>query len=743
MNAEAMMRSSRAQIGAARAAVTVLLSCWDDLCESEGFGSTLATTSETEARLDVTVVWPTGLRARASAAAASFASCVKDAFDLAVLGAASAEVGAVPALSAGDYEMPLCSDERQFLDLRALGVLGGLRPDQINTVRSLQPFALVESAGGRDLHIVGDAMAHLSEMLAPREHGHSRVAIWAHSSTPAFRSADPAARISIRRLADGVLDERLAVAEINYALGTNPDEVEANPMIAFDLIFNDLPLPRDPDDNLMARTSLLLTISEEFLRGMERSVEARRQPRRPYGSLESAAADAPWSEIDVTSSASGAEIGQALRGSDLGLGTYVDHHGQLTVLLQVGDAIYCRPIPAALPLDPSKESGTATEDASRQAAARWGLPDFVFTPAQARKGGASREIGDCTIVVGPRALAIQIKHRNPQVETDIAVEVGRLQKRIGKGAAQASGSMRSLSDRIIELTNARGRTIPVTGAELEWCRVVIVDDPNPPDIVISRDEHSPLPLVVLLRRDWDFLFDQLRSTSAVVDYLFRIGQDEAHKLGYEPARYFELAQADEKALEKGPAAWTQTLGVPTLSQPILPTAPASSMDEAGATVYRVILEDIASTPIDGPESDRMVVLAMLDRYPVAERAAIGRLLLTHLDDVTAPSDGVRWEFRRTILENGSLQLAFGACSSFNDILREAFNQWAMLRHHDFSQLQRVPAGQEHRTVAVLLTPRVDGARLWDTTSYTIIGDPGLTSEDLDQIRAIWDGTDAA
>jgi hypothetical protein len=51
---------------------------------------------------------------------------------------------------------------------------------------------------------------------------------------------------------------------------------------------------------------------------------------------------------------------------------------------------------------------------------------------------------------------------------------------------------------------------------------------------------------VLLRRDWEFLFEQLKSTRAVLGYLERVA-GEAWELGREAARYFRLAQADEAA----------------------------------------------------------------------------------------------------------------------------------------------------------------------------------------------------
>jgi len=48
---------------------------------------------------------------------------------------------------------------------------------------------------------------------------------------------------------------------------------------------------------------------------------------------------------------------------------------------------------------------------------------------------------------------------------------------------------------------------------------------------------------VLLRRDWEFVFEQLKSTSAVIAYFDRVA-GETVTLGNEFVRYYDLAQAD-------------------------------------------------------------------------------------------------------------------------------------------------------------------------------------------------------
>ena len=732
--------SAWSHIEAAAAARGSLAEHWEELCDRNLFGCEVVPFTATKGRLDVLVEWPPELARQANDASRLFATSIKAAFDDALLAAAIATSAAIERPNPEKYRMPLCSDGNDFQSQLDDGRLAGLRPDQLRLVRSFQPFVLADRHDDAEAVRTGRALAQLRELLSSQPGTQGYLGVWAHSAEPLFESLEAGGKVVGVALADGLLERRLPVAEFTCA-GVRADRVQVNPMVAFDLVFSAPPYPSDPDDNLIARTALILATAKQFIRRMEGFVEERRNNGRPpFEFLIPVFRGAPWGEVDLSAIENGPEIDQGLRDSDLGLATYYDEDGNISILLRVGDRTYVRPIPGALAMDPTMDVGTAAEEASRKAASLWGLPDFVLTPTLLKKSEALREIGDCTVVVGSRALAVQVKHRTPQTTDDLETEIRRTQKRVRKAAGQAAGSIRSLTGRQVDLVNSRGRTIPITGSELQWCRVVIIDHPDAPDrIVVRPQDHGPLPLVALLRRDWDFLFDQLRSTSAVVDYLFRVAGDESHELGHEPARYFSLAKADEETTNTGkPASWTSVANATPFSRPILPTIPASNMDEPGATVYRLILEDIAQTPFERDETDRLKILSMLDRYPVSARCELGRLLLTHLDDVakTKPAE-VKWQFRRTILDEGYLQLAFGAASSFSELHREAFMQWAMLRHHEFSQLREPHEFHEHRTVAVLLTPREDGVRIWDTTSFTLFGDLGLSDEEIAQMRMLW------
>lgn len=57
-----------------------------------------------------------------------------------------------------------------------------------------------------------------------------------------------------------------------------------------------------------------------------------------------------------------------------------------------------------------------------------------------------------------------------------------------------------------------------------------------------------------------------------------------------------------------------------------------------------------------------------------------------------------------------------------------------------AQSPRTPRFKDHAdavSVGVLLTPRTDGLRDWDTTMATVIGDPELTDDELQQDRELW------
>jgi hypothetical protein len=251
---------------------------------------------------------------------------------------------------------------------------------------------------------------------------------------------------------------------------------------------------------------------------------ARRSPRR-------------WTEDELNS----------LKASELGLGV-VKEADHLSLIVSTPEGIFERVIPDASPLPQRITRGIAAETAIQDAAATWGLPDFVMRPRVERKGSGVREISDGLLVVGERGAVVQAKSRDVEPR-DPARECHCLSKQIKLAIKEADGTVRQMAAKTTQMLNGRGRSISVNGNTISWVAVVIIEHPDSDYEITPID--SRIPAVVLLRRDSEFLFNQLRSTRAVVDYLHRVGEP-VKVLGSEPERYYELAADDRHAAAAPP-----------------------------------------------------------------------------------------------------------------------------------------------------------------------------------------------
>jgi len=101
-----------------------------------------------------------------------------------------------------------------------------------------------------------------------------------------------------------------------------------------------------------------------------------------------------------------------------------------------------------------------------------------------------------------------------------------------------------------------------------------------------------------------------------------------------------------------------------------------------------------------------------------------------------PDDGLVWKLRSVRGSVGHAHLAFGACShpASSDV-QGAFKLWVQLRHHDVLAVRKDVDGLT--TVAVLLTPRQDGMRPWDTTVVAVSGDVKFSTDQLEMLRGLW------
>lgn len=409
--------------------------------------------------------------------------------------------------------------------------------------------------------------------------------------------------------------------------------------------------------------------------------------------------------------------------------------GMLTLIVDTPAGVLVRHIPNASPLPANNERGTAAEEAVRDAAAIWGLPDFTFRNRVIDVGPGRRELGDAILVVGSTGVVVQVKTRDPP--SDLPDRERRwIEKQVTSALAQARGTIRRLKLKPARLTNARGRVIEIDGKVLRWVSVIVIDHPDPPPDVLVDLPESDTSATVMLRRDWEFLFDQLRSTRAVVGYLERIG-NEPLALGDEPARYFELAGADQDADPDDIDPELLGPGARRVSAPLLPISVAPA-DRPAHLLVRSIFEDVALANLTREdERDRLAVLAELDGLPVNHRAQIGHFLLDGLRDsrAGARADETVWKLRRILGSRDTMHLAFGVCSRFSPEHRDLFAAWVQLRHHDHLLSRR--DSSDFMTIGVLLSPRRDGVRAFDTTMYAVRGELGFSDIEIEAMREAW------
>jgi hypothetical protein len=404
---------------------------------------------------------------------------------------------------------------------------------------------------------------------------------------------------------------------------------------------------------------------------------------------------------------------------------------EMQLVIDTNEGPFLRSISAALPRRLQREQGKEAESATHAAAAIWGLADFVFEPAHRRRNAGVRELGDGVLVLGDLAVVLQVKSREV-TSAESERERRWIQKAVRKALAQGSGTIREFCREPADLTNLRGRSIQLGGDDLEWLVAVIVDHDDPPD---DLSLQPPSNAVVLLRRDWDFLFEQLKSTHGVARYLKRVAGDPV-VLGGEPIRYYELASGDQVAPQKVLDEAYLLPGAQLVHEPLLPIAPAATEDEADHRLFRAILEDIASIRLrTTPEEIRIRALACLDSLPTQQRAMAGQFLRDGFLEARRAKGGVLWRQRR-ISGEGATQLALVACSRLDKELEAAFCAWVELRHYEFTErLDR----DDSVTVGVLVTPRRTRKKAWDTTMAFAEGRLDFSPKELAAYRKVWKG----
>ncbi|PPF61587.1 hypothetical protein C5E11_14830 [Clavibacter michiganensis] len=166
-------------------------------------------------------------------------------------------------------------------------------------------------------------------------------------------------------------------------------------------------------------------------------------------------------------------------------------------------------------------------------------------------------------------------------------------------------------------------------------------------------------------------------------------------------------------------------------------APAGTDDDEAHGMFRIVLEDLATTDFEDEKIDDVQkALGSLDTLPVGHRSELGRILLDTLQAFDRlGSESVNWRFRSYLAGPDTVQLGFGVCSTFNESIKLSFRNWVLLRHHERGV--RVGSAEGLNSIGVLLTPRHDGLRDWDTTMFVVAGDVGLDEEELSPLKEFW------
>jgi putative component of membrane protein insertase Oxa1/YidC/SpoIIIJ protein YidD len=713
----------------ARTLKAQMASAWSAAVDGGLIGESVVTDPDGSGRILAYVDWPPGCREELTAQIREFVIELRGCLDSLVIESVEAfSVLQRPRDPSRCRFFPVVDSMEGFEALLKESCLDGVLRLQFEMVIDCQPFQ--PDSGDQNVERFRNGLRQLLAWEDALKAG-KKIGAWATPVTPQIHAKEPAILCSLEVQEAGVIDDVRVLATYrlhNYEIG-HPVSGQAGTYV--DLCLTDAFVPADGDDTFEKHLKMVLEVVTSFV------VSFAWLSSQVPGSRRVLLGDRPgtektWMEAAKSSRRWSAEELAGLAASDIGLGRVIGAD-EFTLVVSTPNGVFERVIPQATPLREHARRGIAAEIAVQDAAATWGLPDFVMAPKLERKGSAVREVGDALLVVGKRGVIVQSKARCVDPGSPER-EASWVKKQIDEALNQINGTLRRLKTRETQMQNGRGRHIRIDGPSIKWVGVVIIEHPNPPECPVQPGVRRHIPLVVLLRRDWEFLFGQLRSTHAVINYLHRVGEP-TEILGKEPERYYELAAADATAAPGPVDPSLEGLGQ-VQSLPLLPMAPSGSDDDEAHGMVRIMLEDIATTRVDPEKQDaQQEVLGLLDSLHVGLRTELGRLLLDALaTSRDTQSDSTWWRFRTFVLGSEQAQLGFGVCSVLNEMTSTAFTAWLRLRHHERGYRTDI---SDLTSIGVLLTPRNDGYRDWDTSVGVVRGDLELTEEELQQDREIW------
>jgi hypothetical protein len=737
-------RSHLARAQAGRSRINAL---WNAMRDNQPFSAWVESPEPLVRELWCSFEPDDALQREADEAMATFLRDIKAALDACVLATATTVCRPIGLVEPEVHRMPLVAAPSEFDSLPAQGQLRGLRPDQTRALRLLQPFTERLEEPGVTRTIARD-MAHLAaglDALSLWESSQGQLPLftaWASEADPRPELPDGVRIEEVEVDPAGPLHRPKRLTKFTLHKNSAGASFAGDPNVSFDVILNTGPWPADPDDNFSHRSHGLIAITRHLIDGLERSVSD------PYRTdlLRTLDQHFPQEKVNTwlpVKFSSGEEEGNAraaIAESDRSIATYLNGDGTLVYMrLAENGVVIGREIAPARDLLDASQDGTAVEEATRAAAGKWGLRDLVLKPKVFAKGSGIRELGDGTILAGPRGISLQVKARGVTGDTPEKAAQWML-KNAAQGLRQARGTIRTaLLNPAVELINLRGRTVAIRGSSVAWIPVVVVDHPDPPPTGVIPAPDLKGPSVVLTRRDWEFLWNQLHSATAIVDYIHRVAEDEDPlELGAESNRYLELAEKDAQSPPGKIPDWIPESGAVNTNLPLLPFDPAASVDRFGHAIFQRILEDIADTDFTGDETDRITLLSNIDRVAVGARAELGRLLLRRLTGCAeAASNGHRMEHRIMYIDQGSFQLTFTTMSQLTDYHLEFYRSWLLLRRQDFLEKSGALGPIYPWTVGVLLTPRADGLRPWDTTAISTNGPPEYDAAEYARLTKVF------
>ncbi|MFJ5879794.1 hypothetical protein [Kitasatospora cineracea] len=715
----------------ARQAEVAMASSWNRLLQDGLVEESVVTHADGSGVISAWLAWPPGAQAELTEL---FRDCVRELWAcLDALVAESVEAFSVQQRLQRPKQprfFPVADSAEGLQALLAESCMDGTLRSHVAMVKDCQPFRLGD--GDEIVDRIRQGLAYLLSWEAALEAG-APVSVWTTPLEPQVHVSAPLVVDHLEASAPGAFDgqervlARFHVSPYRYGL-----DVSAQAGTIVDLCFTEGFTPANSEDTFAERLSLTVEAVTR-LAGSFAWLSSRVPGTRRVLPTESPDGTGSWTEAARSSRHWSAQELAALASSDTGLGRVRDAD-TLTLIVNTPEGTFERVVPHASPLRHHPRRGAAAETAVKDAAATWGLPDFVMTPCVERKGRGVREVSDGLLVVGNRGVIVQVKAREGEPGSTER-EVSWIGKQLASASKQIQGTARRLKAGSVRMVNGRGTELTIDGPAIHWVGVTIIEHPSPPSEIAVPAHEGTVPSIALLRRDWEFLFDQLRSTHAVVGYLHRVGAS-APVLGTEPERYYELAAADTEAAAEPVGPTPLRHGEQHRSAPLLPTAPAGSDDREAHAMVRIMLEDLATSPF-GPEEEEPLqeVLASLDSLPVAHRTELGRLLLDALAAAfTAPAGNTTWRMRTFLAGPDQDQLGFVVCSVLTDITRAAFSSWLRLRHHERGEQSGTGP---FRSIGVMLTPRSDGYRDWDTTMAAIDGDPELTDDEIHSYQELW------